>query len=348
MKKKTYTERKNYREYLELEDDRVLNVKKAGIDLINKDEVFVLVNKARNYWISNCGRLVNNVKTNFRIHKRNSSNTHYTITVYGEYDNEPYNLDTNCDRLVAEAFLENQGKYKQIWHIDRDKANCYYKNLIYVTSKEYSALYRGALTVNELGRKQEYKSYIALKGNPAYQVWSGIYNRCYVNNDKNSCYKEAIMCEQWKNDKDAFSEWYMSNYYECDGEQMAVDKDLLVPGNKEYAPDKCCILPQTLNTMLSNCKKHRIYRYWTKKMELPLGVKYDERLSKYYGLIKPFGHDEAVNLSYWDTPEEAFAEYREFKLADIKMMALKYKDRIPKHVYQALLKVDVKPYVEDN
>ena len=41
MKKKTYTERKNYREYLELEDDRVLNVKKAGIDLINKDEVIV-------------------------------------------------------------------------------------------------------------------------------------------------------------------------------------------------------------------------------------------------------------------------------------------------------------------
>jgi hypothetical protein len=37
---------------------------------------------------------------------------------------------------------------------------------------------------------------------------------------------------------------------------MAIDKNILFPGNKEYAPDKCCILPQTLNTMLSNCKKH--------------------------------------------------------------------------------------------
>ena len=30
-----------------------------------------------------------------------------------------------------------------------------------------------------------------------------------------------------------------ANYYECDGERMAVDKDLLCRGNKEYAPGKC-------------------------------------------------------------------------------------------------------------
>ncbi len=83
------------------------------------------------------------------------------------------------------------------------------------------------------------------------------------------------MCDLWKNDKDACAEWWSSEYYECDGESMAVDKDLLFPGNKEYAPDKCCIIPQTLNTMLSNCKKHRYacrFGKWRKlKMELPLG-----------------------------------------------------------------------------
>ena len=49
---------------------------------------------------------------------------------------------------------------------------------------------------------------------------------------------------------------------------MAVDKDLLYPGNKEYAPDKCCIIPQTLNTMLSNCKKHKVK--WKSSLNLPL------------------------------------------------------------------------------
>ena len=124
---------------------------------------------------------------------------------------------------------------------------------------------------------------------------------------------------------------------------MAVDKDLLFPGNKEYAPDKCCIIPQTLNTMLSNCKKHRLT--WIKKSaDLPLGVRHDKGVGMYYGYIKPCGHDEVIRLSYWDTPEEAFEEYKRHKQADILIMADKYKNKVPKKVYDALLKVEVKPY----
>lgn len=138
-----------------------------------------------------------------------------------------------------------------------------------------------------------------------------------------------------------------TEYYECGGESMAVDKDLLFQGNKEYAPDKCCILPQTLNTMLSNCKKHRLPKWKSAKMDLPLGVRYDNGMGMYYGEIKPFGHDEVVRLSYWETPEQAFEEYKKHKQADILMMADKYKSRIPKKVYDALLRFEVKPYVED-
>lgn len=32
------------------------------------------------------------------------------------------------------------------------------------------------------------------------------------------------------------------------------------------------------------------------------------------------------------------------KQADILIMAAKYKNKVPKHIYEALLKVDVKPY----
>lgn len=88
-------------------------------------------------------------------------------------------------------------------------------------------------------------------------------------------------------------EWHWANYYECEGESMAVDKDLLCPGNKEYAPDKCCILPQTLNTMLSNRKKHYSSRRTRRNNPvLPLGVRYSSSREKYYGVFMPCGGDQ--------------------------------------------------------
>ena len=248
-------------------------------------------------------------------------------------------IETYTDKLVAEHFLENPHNYNRIWHIDRDKNNCYYRNLIWVNNEEYIDLQRGIVLVEELGRQQEYIPYITLKSNAAYSIWNGIYIRCYK--DKNG----SSMCDLWLNDKDSFAEWWASEYYECDGESMAVDKDLLFPGNKEYAPDKCCIIPQTLNTMLSNCKKHR--SIWKNaRMDLPLGVRYDSKLNMYYGEIKPYGHDEVIRLSYWNTPEEAFEEYKRHKQADILIMADKYKNKVPKKVYDALLRFEVRSYVE--
>lgn len=223
---------------------RALDIKKSGIELISNDKVFVLVNGTNNYLISNHGRLVNNLKGNFRMHK--TGYAHFTLSGVEK------KIETYTDRLVAEHFLENPSKYKRIWHIDGDRNNCYYRNLIWVSNEEYIDLERGILLTEELGRQQEYIPYITLKSNAAYSIWNSIYIRCYIDNNGSS------MCDLWRYNKDSFAEWWSAEYYECDGESMAVDKDLLFPGNKEYAPDKCCILPQTLNTMLSNCKKHRL------------------------------------------------------------------------------------------
>ena len=335
-KEQRIQERKDFREYITVADKRVLDMKKSGVELIANDEVFVIVKGTSNYWISNHGRLVNNLRGKSYIHK--TGYAHYTLS------GTSYKIETYTDKLVAEHFLEKPEKCNRIWHIDRDKNNCFYRNLVWVNDEEYIDLDRGILRVDELDRQQEYVPYITLKSNVAYSIWNGIYNRCYRSDD---VYKGSFMCDLWRYDKDAFAEWWSAEYYECDGESMAVDKDLLFPGNKEYAPDKCCFLPQTLNTMLSNCKKHRLPKWKTAKMDLPLGVRYDNSMEMYYGEIKPCGHDEVVKLSYWKTPEEAFEEYKQFKKADIMMMAAKYKNKIPKHVYEALLRYEIKPFVED-
>lgn len=66
----------------------------------------------------------------------------------------------------------------------------------------------------------------------------------------------------------------------------------------------------------------------------------------YYGEIRPFRHDEVIRLSYWGTPEKTFAEYKKHKQTDILIIADKYKNKVPKKVHDALLRIEVKPYVE--
>lgn len=334
-RKKTIEQKRELKEYLSISDKRVLDIKKSGIELISNDEIFVLVNGTNNYWTSNHGRLTNNLHGKFYMHK--TGYAHFTLSGVDK------KIETYTDKLVAEHFLERPDGCNKIWHIDRDKNNCFYRNLVWVNNEEYIDLERGIVLVEELERQQIYIPYITLKSNTAYSIWNGIYIRCYKRDD---VYDGSFMCNLWRYDNDAFAEWWNAEYYECDGESMAVDKDLLFPGNKEYAPDKCCIIPQTLNTMLSNCKKHRS-KSKDAGNDLPLGVRYDSRMKMYYGVIKPYGHDEAIRLSYWDTPEEAFEEYKRHKQADILIMADKYKNKVPKKVYDALLRYEVNPYVED-
>lgn len=110
-----------------------------------------------------------------------------------------------------------------------------------------------------------------------------------------------------------------------------------------YHPDFCCILPQALNNLLVNCKNH-YSEGQTEENTLPLGVSYSAKKKKYYSVITFSGTEEPIKLSEWDTPEEAFAEYKAMKQADILIAAAEYKDKIPDYIYIQLLKIEVKPY----
>lgn len=168
-------------------------------------------------------------------------------------------------------------------------------------------------------------------------------------------YADAAMYKLWEDDPELCIAYLESIYYECNGEQMVVDKDLFCKGNKEYAPGKICWLPWTLNVALSNSKKAYIRdeSVLGRKLnkELPLGVRYDAVRNKYYGEIsmdkslrdnkemsKPF------KLKYRNTPEEAFADYKKHKEAYIIMLADKYMDWLPMNVYDALIDYVVEPY----
>ena len=165
-------------------------------------------------------------------------------------------------------------------------------------------------------------------------------------------YADATMYKKWEDDPELCMEYLEFIYYECNGEQMIVDKDLLIKGNKDYALGKICWLPWTLNVVLSNSKEHYNARYSRfKNTELPYGVRYDSAKDKYYAEIQMDKalRDEVekvrpLKLRYRNTPEEAFADYEKHKEAYIIMMDDKYIDYLPVNVYDALVDYEVEMY----
>ena len=77
---------------------------------------------------------------------------------------------------------------------------------------------------------------------------------------------------------------------------------------------------------------------------LPLGVKYNRGTKKYYSCITFTGTEKSIQLSEWDTAEEAFKEYKMMKQANILRTAAEYKEKIPHYIYEKLVQVEVNPY----
>ena len=321
--------------------------------LKNAFEVFVRVKNTDNYWISNYGRCVNNYlskkfskKDNpngFYIHKEGKC--HYTIFEIMK-DGGSWKRETSPEKLVAETFLKKYDGRSKIWHKDLDESNNWYKNLLYVSVNDYKNLKAGKVTWQELNIEQEYIEYENKASAHAYKVYDGVKKRCSDTKDDGKtgkCYDKSTMWQKWLDNPKEFVKWYLFHYYECNGEEMDVDKDLFGDGSGMYHEDFCCILPKGLNTLLANSKKH-YEEGQTPENSLPLGVRYNNKTNKYYGEITFTGAERAITLSEWDTPEEAFAEYKIMKQADILLVVAKYKENIPDYIYNRFLTVEVKPY----
>ena len=59
-----------------------LDIRKAGFEPVAKDEIFVQVHNTHNYWVSNYGRVVNNLKGKDNFYMYKTGNVHLTLTSY--------------------------------------------------------------------------------------------------------------------------------------------------------------------------------------------------------------------------------------------------------------------------
>ena len=173
----------------------------------------------------------------------------------------------------------------------------------------------------------KYKSTINNKTTDEYEEWKGMLRRGFDKEYKNkhSTYKDVTVDEYFHNFQN-YCKWREGNYYKIEGEQMCLDKDILYKGNKIYAPDKCIFVPERINKLFLKSDAIR--------GSYPIGVSYHKASGKYIARCNTLFNRKQLGL--YNTPEEAFLAYKEFKEAYIKQIADEYKGRIPDRLYEAM------------
>lgn len=123
-----------------------------------------------------------------------------------------------------------------------------------------------------------------------------------------------------------FAEWFENHEYSKHGYHL--DKDLLLPDNKIYAPDRCVFVPQELNKLLIDNGAIR--------GQYPRGVYFNKERNKFMASIKINGKQKYLGL--FETELDAYFSYKIAKEENVKRMALEWRDNIASNVYDSLLK----------
>lgn len=170
-----------------------------------------------------------------------------------------------------------------------------------------------------------------------YKIWASMMCRCY--NEKYSkvspTYENVKCVEEWHLFEN-FYKWLHSqeNFENLKNlsPRFALDKDILIKGNKIYAPDKCCLVPQSVNNLFIKSKKTR--------GEYPIGVDY---ACGYYYAACANGTGRLERLGKSDNVQEAFNLYKNYKEKRIKEVAKENytKGLITKPCFDAMLKYQV-------
>lgn len=176
------------------------------------------------------------------------------------------------------------------------------------------------------------------KHTKVYKTWCHMLERCYSKkyHEKEPTYKDCEVVKDLLNFQN-FGEWYENNYYKIEGETMHLDKDILYKGNKIYSPETCIFVPHNINKLFIKNDKCR--------GNLPIGVTYYKQTGKFVAQCSVYDNEKKIKrtkrLGYYNTPEEAFEVYKQFKEKNIKEVADYYKDKIPTKLYQAMYNYQV-------
>jgi hypothetical protein len=161
---------------------------------------------------------------------------------------------------VGEKFTTNEGYgVKIVEYFNNTNCTIQFKNGTIIKNREYKDIKKG--NVKNLIHKSVYNVGFTGTGRYSYKTHSKIYitwqsmlQRCYDGKyqQKYPTYKECTVCDDWHN-LQVFAEWFEENYKE----NCALDKDVLLKGNKIYNPENCTFIPQEINKLFIKSNQAR-------------------------------------------------------------------------------------------
>lgn len=158
----------------------------------------------------------------------------------------------------------------------------------------------------------------------AYKCWFGIMCRCYeVEKDFETerWYGDCHVCDEWLNYQ-VFAEWFEEHYYEG----SSIDKDLLTTKEKCYSPENCCMLPNYINSFLTNYQYNNTSKY--PGVSILVNGKFSVKY-RYKG--------RRINLGLYNTIEEAFDIYCKCRDKYARELAEEYKNVLEDRAYNKLM-----------
>lgn len=165
------------------------------------------------------------------------------------------------------------------------------------------------------------------------KTWESMLLRSFKN--KQSSYNKITCCNEWL---------YYENFYEwlhnqenfdkwINGDDWALDKDILFKGNKIYSPDKCCLVPRSVNNLFIKRDSDR--------GKYPIGITKHNNMFRARCDNPILGIRQHIGL--YETSEKAFIAYKNYKENIIKKVAqIEFESsNITKRCYEAMMNYKV-------
>lgn len=210
---------------------------------------------------------------------------------------------TNCgDKMVVVDYIDCDNVYVQFLdeHVVKASAGSIRKGEV---KNPYKRIVSGVGFFGVGGYKSKDK---------AYSHWSHMLRRCY-SDDYGHTYDNSAVEEIW-HDYQNFAKWFYQNWQ--GNNDVALDKDILVKGNKIYSPQTCTLVPENLNNF--TCKAGAI------RGDLPIGVRKreHERYTKYQAIM--YRYNKLCHLGKYSSVLSAFKKYKHEKEKHAKVLADSY------------------------